>query len=53
MIVLRTPKQVKSVRSVSKGQLAFSQEKARPDGGSAYQVNCEVDLALNDILLFE
>ncbi len=52
-VALRTPKRIKSVRSVSKGRIAFSQEKAGAAGGNAHQVKCEVELGLNDILLFE
>jgi hypothetical protein len=52
-VTLQTPKRIKSVRSVSKGKLDFSQEKAGSAAGNAHQVKCEIELGLNDILLFE
>ena len=52
-VSLRTSKRVKSVRSVSKGKLDFSQETAGIGGSNDYQVKCAVELGLDDILLFE
>ncbi len=52
-ITLRTLQRIRSVRSVINGKLAFSQEKSGPTVGNAHRATCEVELGLNDILLFE
>jgi hypothetical protein len=53
-IRLPVPRAVQSVRSVSRGPLAFTLEKADPAdiaAGRPHQVRCQMDLGLTDIVL--